>query len=82
MIRRSDNHRIDVFSSDDFMIVARGECVLTIDFFHVREPPIVAVARGHQFHTRNRRGETRIALAHAARPDEGNLNRVVRRIHS
>jgi len=49
VIGRSDDHCIDIFAIEDFLIVLRREDEGTVDLFHMGQAAVVAVAGGDDF---------------------------------
>ena len=77
VIGRADDDGIDIFASEDLFVILSGEDVRAVDFLHVREAPVVAIAGGYQFGEPGGYGGMRIALPHAAAANEGDLDFVV-----
>src|SRR5271165_6738872 len=74
VIGGGDDDGIDVFASQDFTVVARGEEILAVDLLHVLQAAIVDVASGDQLDAGKGSGEFRITLAHATGADQSDLN--------
>ena len=77
VIGRADDDGVDIFALEDLLVILGGEDVRAMDFFHMREAAVVAIAGGYQFREAGRDGRTRIALPHASTPDQSDLDFVV-----
>ena len=79
MVRRADNHRIDVLARQDLVVVARRKNIVAPDLLAARQSSVVAVRHGHQLHARHLHGGPRIPHALPARADQGDLDVIVGR---
>ncbi len=77
VIGRADDDGIDVFAIKNLLVILGGEDVRAMDFLHMGEAAVVAIAGGDQLRQAGGDGGTRIALPHAATADEGDLDFVV-----
>ena len=77
VIGRADNDRVNILASQDFVVVAGGEYVVAPEFFAARQPAVVAVGGGDQFHARHLYGGPGVELALSAGADQRNLDVIV-----
>ena len=76
VVRRRDNHRIDVLTRQHLPVVARRKHVPAPQLLAPRQPAVVAVRHRHQPHSRHLQRDLRVPLALYARADQRNLDLV------
>ena len=78
VVRRCDDHRIDVLAREHLAVVARGEQMVAEALLSPVEPPLVNVrGRDHIGQTRSQ-GRLGVSGPHASDPDGGKSDAVVR----
>ena len=73
----ADDHRVHIFSCQDFLVVARGKHVVAPQFLAVLEAPVIAVRDRDQLHAWNLQRRARVAHSLPTRTDERDLNMIV-----
>ena len=73
----ADDDRIDILARQDLVVVARRKNVVAPEFLASRQPAVVAVGRGDQFHARHLHSDPGVELALAPRADERDLDVIV-----
>ncbi len=53
VIRRADDHRVNVFARKNLVVVARRKDIVAPELLAAREPPVIAVRHRHQLHARH-----------------------------
>src|SRR5260370_14585035 len=77
VIGRADDHRVHIFSRQDFLVVARGENVIAPEFLAVFETSVVTIGYGNELHTGDLNGGPGLFLALNACSDHGDLDVIV-----
>ena len=77
VVRRGDDHGIDVLPRQYLAVIARRKYVVAPHLFAVRQPSVIAVRDRNQLHSRDLDCPSRISLALNPRADQRNLNMVV-----
>ena len=77
VVRGRDDDRVHVFAFQDLAEVARREGLGAPDLLAALAASVVNVGHRHEFHAGNVRRHLGVALAHAARPDQCDLDVVV-----
>jgi hypothetical protein len=77
VVRRTDNHGVDIFAGQNLVVVARGKDIVAPDLLAVRQPSVVAIGHGHQLDTGNLDRNLRVSLSLPACANQRYLNVVV-----
>src|SRR4029077_13106529 len=77
VIGRADDHRVHIFSRQDFLVVARGENVIAPEFLAVLETAVVTVGYGYELHTGDSDRGPRVSLALNAGSNQVELDVIV-----
>ena len=77
VIGGGDNDGVDIFARQHLPVIARGEELASPVLFGAREPAVVDIAHGHEFHAGNRERVPGVARSHAARSDQSDADAVV-----
>jgi len=79
MVGRANDDGVDVLALQNLTVVARSKDVVAPEFLAVLEAAVVAIRHGNELHTRNLQRYLRISLTLTTRPDQRDLNMIVRR---
>src|ERR1700739_794404 len=77
VVGRADDHRVDIFARQDFLVVAGGENVVAPEFLAVFETAVVTVGYGNQLHAWDLNRGSRVSLALNAGSNQGKLDVIV-----
>ena len=77
VVRRPDDHRVDILAIQNLAIVARRENVRPPQLLAVLQPPVIAIGHSHQLHAWHRHRRLCVELPLPTRTDQRNLNMIV-----
>ena len=79
VVRCGDNDRIDIFTGQNFLVIARRKDVIAPEFLTVSEPSVVAVSHRDDLYARHLRRDLGVSLPLNPGSDECELNMIVSR---
>ena len=75
VVGSADDHRIDVFSVENFLVVGGEEQIVPPPFFGGRQPALVQVAGRHQFRALVQEAGLGVFRTHTAGADQSYIKR-------
>ncbi len=77
VVGRADQDRIDIGTRQNLFVIPGSEHIAPVDFFHVFQPSVVAVARRDNLGQSGGGGTLGVRLPHPSATDQGDLNLIV-----